>query len=70
MLYINQNDYSHVPYQHNMANGGAPEEMQLLKEKLTAALPDYDHIWEGTMDATLSVYLGSGMLGAAVQTLD
>ena len=25
MLYINQNDYSHVPYQHNMANGGAPE---------------------------------------------
>jgi len=26
MLYINQNDYSHVPYQHNMANGGAPVE--------------------------------------------
>ena len=26
MLYINQNDYAHVPYQHDMANGGAPVE--------------------------------------------
>ena len=60
----------HKRYNLAIANGGASEEMQLLKEKLTEALPDYDHIWEGTMDATLSVYLGSGMLGAAVQPLD
>ena len=26
MLYLNQLQYKHIPYQHNMANGGAPEE--------------------------------------------
>ena len=57
---------------HNLAvaNGGAPEEMAIVKEKLTAALPDYDHIWEGEIDGTLSVYIGDGILGAAVQVLD
>ena len=44
--------------------------MKVLKEKLIAALPDYDHIWEGEIDSTLSVYIGDGMLGAAVQVLD
>jgi len=34
------------------------------------ALPDYDHIWEGEIDSTLSVYIGDGILGAAVQILD
>ena len=52
------------------ANGGAPEEMAQVKEKLTAALPNYDHIWEGEIDGTLSVYIGDGILGAAVQVLD
>ena len=37
---------------------------------LTAALPDYDHIWDGEIDGTLSVYIGDGVLGAAVQVLD
>ena len=41
-----------------------------IREKLTAALPDYDHIWEGEIDGTLSVYIGDGVLGAAVQVLD
>ena len=53
-----------------MANGGAPEEMVKVREKLTAALPNYDHIWEGEIDSTLSVYIGDGILGAAVQVLD
>ena len=26
MRYFNQLEYGHIPYQHNMANGGAPEE--------------------------------------------
>ena len=26
MRYFNQLEYRHIPYQHNMANGGAPEE--------------------------------------------
>ena len=60
----------HKRYNLAVANGGAPEEMAQVKEKLTAALPDYDHIWEGEIDGTLSVYIGDGILGAAVQVLD
>ncbi len=60
----------HRRYNLAVANGGAPEEMALLRDKLTAALPDYDHIWEGEIDGTLSVYIGDGVLGAAVQVLD
>ena len=60
----------HKRYNLAVANGGAPEEMKLVREKLTAALPDYDHIWEGEIDGTLSVYIGDGVLGAAVQVLD
>ena len=60
----------HKQYNLAVANGGAPEEMAIVKEKLTAALPNYDHIWEGEIDGTLSVYIGDGVLGAAVQVLD
>lgn len=60
----------HKRYNLAVANGGAPEEMVKVREKLTAALPDYDHIWEGEIDGTLSVYIGDGILGAAVQILD
>lgn len=60
----------HKRYNLAVANGGAPEEMALVREKLTAALPNYDHIWEGEIDGTLSVYIGDGILGAAVQVLD
>lgn len=44
--------------------------MPTLRAKLTEALPDYDHIWEGELDGTLSVYIGDGVLGAAVQVLE
>ena len=60
----------HKRYNLAVANGGAPEEMALVREKLTAALPNYAHIWEGEIDGTLSVYIGDGVLGAAVQVLD
>ena len=60
----------HRRYNLAVANGGAPEEMEIVRQKLTAALPDYDHIWEGQIDGTLSVYIGDGVLGAAVQVLD
>lgn len=60
----------HKKYNLAIANGGAPEEMLLLREKLTAALPEYDNIFEGEIDGTLSVYIGDGVLGAAVQILD
>ena len=60
----------HHRYNLAVANGGAPEEMEKVRQKLITALPDYDHIWEGEIDATLSTYIGDGVLGAAVQILD
>ena len=60
----------HKRYNLAVANGGAPKEMELVRKKLTAALPDYDHVWSGDIDGTLSVYIGDGVLGAAVQVLD
>lgn len=61
---------NHKKYNLAIANGGAPAEMEIVRQKLTAALPDYDHIWDGEIDGTLSVYIGDGILGAAVQVLD
>ena len=60
----------HKRYNLAVANGGAADEMALVREKLVAALPNYDHIWEGEIDGTLSVYIGDGVLGAAIQVLD
>ncbi len=60
----------HKKYNLAVANGGAPAEMEIVRQRLTAALPDYDHIWDGEIDGTLSVYIGDGVLGAAVQVLD
>lgn len=61
---------AHKKYNLAVANGGASAEMETVRQKLTAALPDYDHIWDGEIDGTLSVYIGDGVLGAAVQVLD
>lgn len=60
----------HKKYNLAVANGGAAAEMETVRQKLTAALPHYDHIWDGEIDGTLSVYIGDGILGAAVQVLD
>ena len=60
----------HKRYNLAVANGGAPAEMGVLQGKLTTALPNYDHIWSGELDGTLSVYIGDGVLGAAVQRLE
>ena len=60
----------HRRYNLAVAHGGAPAEMAELREKLKERFPDYDHLWPGEMDATLSVYIGSGVLGAAIQILD
>ena len=49
---------SHKRYNLAVANGGAPAEMELVRQKLTAALPHYDHIWDGEIDGTLSGYNG------------
>lgn len=61
---------SHGRYNLAAVNGGAPEDMKELAKKMKAAFPKYDHLWEGELDATLSVYIGSGVQGACVQILE
>ena len=60
----------HKRYNLAVANGGAPEEMAQLRTRMEQLFPNYDHFWQGEMDATLSVYIGKGALGAGVQVLD
>ena len=57
-------------YNLAVANGGDPDGMEIVREKLISALPDYEHIWDGEIGAVLSVYNGEGLLGAVVQILD
>ena len=67
---VTQSHNGAARYNLAVANGGAPAEMEILQGKLTTALPNYDHIWSGELDGTLSVYIGDGVLGAAVQRLE
>ena len=57
-------------YNLGVANGGAPEEMEQFALRVKERFPDYEHCWEGTLDATLSVYIGDGVIGAGIQFLD
>ncbi len=57
-------------YNLGMANGGAPAEMAELGEKMRRAFPHYEHFWAAEMDATLSVYIGDGVIGGGIQFLD
>ena len=60
----------HKKFNLAVANGGAPEEMAALRAKMEGEFPGFDHFWQAEIDATLSVYIGSGILGAAVMVLD
>lgn len=60
----------HRRYNLAVAHGGDPAGMDRVREKLQSALPQADHLWPGEIDSTLSVYIGDGVLGAAVQVLD
>lgn len=60
----------HKRYNLAVANGGAGPEIKEFAAKLKAALPGSDHFWEADLDATLSVYIGSGVLGVVVQILE
>lgn len=57
-------------YNLAVANGGDPAGMELVRAKLTAALPDYGFLCDGEINGTFSVYIGDGILGAGVQLLD
>ena len=60
----------HTRYNLAVANGGAPQEMEALTKKMKAAFPNYEHFWKAEIDATLSSYIGAGVLGAGIQFLD
>lgn len=57
-------------YNIAVANGGVPEEMEELAKKMKESFPAAEDFWEGELDATLSTYIGSGVLGACIQFLD
>lgn len=61
---------NHKRYNIAVEHGGAADAMGTLKEKMMAAFPHYEHCWEGAIDATLSVYIGRGVIGAGIQILD
>lgn len=60
----------HRKFNLAVANGGAPELMASLRARMEKEFPGFDHFWEGEIGATLSVYIGPGVLGAAIMILD
>lgn len=61
---------THKSFNLAVASGGAPEEMAALRARMEREFPGFDHFWNTEIDATLSVYIGDGILGAAVMVLD
>ena len=47
-----------------------PEEMAEFAVRMKERFPDAVHMWEGEIDATLSVYIGDGVLGGGIQILE
>lgn len=60
----------HRKFNLAIVNGGANEWMDALCAQIEEELPGYDHLYQAQFDATLSVYIGSGVLGAAITVLD
>lgn len=58
------------PYNLMVADGGAPKEREALEEKVKELFPDYRELYRAKIGAALSIYLGSGLLGAGIQYLD
>lgn len=59
-----------VRYNLGIANGGAPEEMEEFAVRMKERFPNAEHMWAGEIDATLSVYIGDGVLGGGIQLLE
>lgn len=60
----------HKKFNIAVANGGDPENMELLRTQVAQALPDCENFWEGEIGATLSVYIGPGILGVSITILE
>ena len=59
-----------VRYNVCIAHGGAPSELAQLAARVKEYFPQAEHFWQGEMDATLSVYIGDGVLGGCIQLLE
>ena len=44
--------------------------MEELRGRMAERFPLYENFWETEIDATLSTYIGDGVLGAGVLILD
>ena len=60
----------HKRFNLAVAHGGAPEAMERLRAAIEQELPGWDHFWQGEIGATLSVYIGRGILGCGIMLLD
>ena len=63
-------DHPGKKYNICIAQGGNEEGYAVLKEKMLETFKDAQDVVEAQVGATLSVYLGQGMLGAAIQFID
>ena len=52
-----------------VANGGCPEEMDVVRELYKDLLPDHEALYEGEVDCTLSAHVGPNLLGAGILIL-
>lgn len=59
-----------VRYNLGIANGGAQAEMEEFALRMKERFSDAAHMWAGEIDATLSVYIGDGVLGGCIQLLE
>jgi len=58
-----------APFNLAVENGGDPQGMEALADRLNAAIPGCRKFFKANMDATLATYVGRGMLGACIQFL-
>lgn len=52
-----------------LCDGGVPKEGDALEAELRKALPGFEQLIRGQLDATLAVHVGPGLLGAGIQLL-
>ena len=44
--------------------------MEEFAVRMKERFPNAEHMWAGEIDATLSVYIGDGVLGGGIQLLE
>lgn len=57
-------------YNIAIAHGGAPEEIEIIKEAMKDKMPGLDTFVEGQISPALGVHTGPGLLGIAVQIIE